>query len=155
MSVEREYSSKLERKVKQFNRVKRLIFDELPKELGRVSKRGEFSSIVLDKGSDHAIEFSVSDFKKGWDDSIYMLSVKEIDIRRYSGAYMPDLANYFPKEELLILDITYENIEDEFKFFTLESEDMRSGGIVMLRDTQFEYEEDMYDEYYYFLVNVK
>jgi hypothetical protein len=155
MSVEKEYSNRVERKRNQFNTIQKLLNEQLPRALSRILKKGNVNSFVLDNGSENSIEIFISDFKKSWDDSTYMLYVREFDIRKYSNAYMMDLVKYFPEEELLILDVTNENLEDEIKFFTLESEDMHNGGLVMLRDQQVELEEDMYDECYYFLVSVK
>ena len=155
MSVEQEYSSRVEKKRDQFNTIKRLLSEQLPKELNKALDKGGVSSVVLEKGNDNAIEFFISDFKKSWDSSTYMLYVREFDIRKYSNAYMMDLVRYLPEEDLLIRDITNEKLDDEIKFFTLECEDMHNGGLVMLRDQQVELGEDMYDECYYFLVSVK
>lgn len=155
MSVEQEYSNRVEKKRGQFNTIKRLLSEQLPRELSKALSKGSVSSLILEKGNDNAIEFFISDFKKSWDSSTHMLYVREFDIRRYSNAYMMDLVKYFSEEELLILDVTNENLDDEIKLFTLESEEMHNGGLVMLRDQQVELEEDMYDECYYFLVSVK
>jgi hypothetical protein len=155
MSLEQEYPNRLERKKGQFDMIKRLVHDQLPKELSKVLKKEDRDFFVLGKGSDRAIEIFISDFTKSWDNSTYMLYVREFDLRKYSNVYMMDLVKYLPEEELLILDVTSEKLDDEMKLFTLESEDIHNGGLVMLRDQQVELERDMYDECYYFLVSVK
>ncbi len=155
MSVEQEIPNRLERKRNQLNTIQRLVYEQLPTELNRVLSKGQVSSFVLDRGKESAVEIFISDFKKGWDNSTYMLYMREFDIRKYCDAYMMDLVKYFSEEELLVLDITDEELDDEMKFFTLESEDQKSGAILMLRDMQVEVKEDVYDECYYFLVSVK
>lgn len=156
MSVENSvlgHNPRKERKEKQFNAVKRLISEDIPVEINKKVNRCEDGRIiVLGRGSDRRLPFFISNYKRE-DTSYRLMRVRENDLRMYTNAYIMDLNKYFP-EELLIVDITNEDLTEEEIFNTLDLEGREDGRILMVRDTQVELEEEMYDECYYFLVTI-
>lgn len=148
-SFNTENNFKRENKERVLNNVRRLIGGFLPMRLFK-DRKGESFTVLRDEG---ILNFFVSKYTSEENPSLRMVYVKERDLRTYTSAYMPSLERYFSEEELLIIDVTNEGISEEERFDILEGENIEKNRVVMIRDTQFEYEEDMYDEYYFFLID--
>ncbi len=149
-SFNTENNLRKESKERLLNNVKRLIGGDLPNRIVR-NKKGESFTVLRKEG---ILNFFVSKYTSEKNPSLRMVYVKELDLRTYTSAYIPSLGRYFSEEELLIIDVTNEGISEEERFDILEGENIEKNRVVMIRDTQFEYEEDMYDEYYFFLIDL-
>ncbi|MDX9739316.1 MAG: hypothetical protein RBT33_03080 [Candidatus Dojkabacteria bacterium] len=153
-----EFNSNRERKDRQLYAVNLLLKKQLPSNLKsqylRSKNIAEWSSrsYILDKGMESEISFLKGRYLIEDNHFKQMISAKEFDLRKRTGAYMIDLDRYFPQEEFNIIDVTYEGLKDDEIFSILRFQDIDDNRIVMVRDGQREYEEDMYDEFYYFLV---
>ena len=161
MSVEgytKEFNSKKERKERQLYAVNLLLKNQLPSNLKSQYLRSknvlEWSSrpYILDKGTESEISFLKGKYVIEDNYFSQMISAKEFDLRKRTGAYMIDLDRYFPAEEFNIIDVTYEGLQEDEIFSILRFQDRDDNRIVMVRDGQREYEEEMYDEFYYFLI---
>ena len=156
MSVENSVlgsNSRRERKERQINAVRRLIREELPVEIRRKRSRGRNElSGVLGRSTDRELPFFISRYPE--DESPFrMIYVREQDMRRYTNAYLLDLSNYFP-DNLLISEVTSQNRSEEEIYKILDLEDKHEDRIVMVRDQQVGLQEDIYDECYFFLVEI-
>jgi len=158
MSVENsviENNSRRERRLSELNCLKGLIKEKIPFELRKayVKKYIEKGKpLIFGKGTDGESHFRVSSFKKDEDSTVCMVSAKEIDLRKYTSGYMVRMREYFSEEILHIIDVTDLKLSEEEIFNILDSEDSVEDRVVMVRDQQREYEEEMYDEFYYFLI---
>lgn len=160
MSVEGstlESNSRKERKLRQLFALKLLLKDRIPYELKRDFLRGKNrvglnNRYILDKGTENAITFFKG--KSIVEENIVteLIYVSELDLRKSTGAYMMDMDRYFPEEKLHIIDVTYKGVGEDEIFSILRFQNVDDSRIVMVRDQQKEYEEDMHDEFYYFLI---
>lgn len=153
-----EFNSKRERKDKQLYAVDFLLKNLLPSNLKSQYLRSknieEWSSrpYILDRGLANEVCFLRGKYVIEDNHFTQVVYTKEFDLRKRTGAYMGDLGRYFPIEEFNIIDITFKGLEDDEIFSILKSQNIDDNRIVMVRDRQREYEEEMYDEFYYFLV---
>ncbi len=152
-----EFNSKRDRKERQLYAVNFLLKNLLPFNLQRQFLRcksiEEWSSrpYILDKGTENQITFFKSKYilETSLAQVVY---ASELDLRKSTGANMMDMNRYFPDEEFHVIDITDKGLGEDEILSILKTEDLDDSRIVMLRDQQKEYEEEMYDEFYYFLV---
>lgn len=160
MSVENsviESNSRRERKERQLFALKLLLKDKLPYELKREFSRGKDrarlgNKFILDKGTENPTTFFKGRSLLEGNLITQLIHVSELDLRKRVGGNMMDMNRYFPKERFEIIDITDEGVEEEEIFSILKSQSIDDSRVVMVRDQQKEYEEEMYDEFYYFLV---
>jgi len=149
-SFNTENNLRRESKERLLNNLRRLIGGDLPNRIIR-NKNKEPLKVF---GKEGVLTFFVSNYTSQENPSLRMVYIKELDLRTYTSVYIPSLAEYFSVDELLVIDVTDEGIGEEERFDILEGERIEESSVVMIRDTQFEYEEEMYDEYYFFLVDL-
>ena len=152
-----ESNSRKERKERQLFALKLLLKDKLPWELRKEFLRSRNMAVLdrpytLYKGTENAITFFKGKYLLGDNYITQIIYATELDLRKNTGAYMMDLKEYFPEKRFNIIDITYKGVGEDEIFSILKSQEIDENGIVMVKDQQKEYEEEMYDEFYYFLV---
>ncbi|MDY0096856.1 MAG: hypothetical protein RBS01_00715 [Candidatus Dojkabacteria bacterium] len=160
MSVENsaiENNSRRERKLRQLFALKLLLKDKLPYELKKEFCRNRDkvkygNKFILDKGTENATTFFKDISILEGDIITQLIYVSELDLRKRIGGNIMDMSGYFSKEKFEIIDITDKGVEKDEIFSILKTVDMDDSRVLMVRDQQKEYEEDMYDEFYYFLV---
>jgi len=160
MSVENSViknDSRKERKERQLFALKLLLKDKLPYELKREFLRRKNNVVlnnrfILDKDTENAITLFKG--KSIIEENLVtqLVYASELDLRKHTGARMMDMMNYFPKEKFNIIDITDKGVGEDEIFSILKTESIDNSGVLMIRDQQKEYEEEMYDEFYYFLI---